>query len=233
MNKKEVKEAGEVTEGVARQYIYGPLLSHVLGYTGEVNEEEIRSLTKQNNYKSGDIIGKMGIEKTYDSLLRGRNGKVLTEVDALGSTVRQLGKVEPKSGENLSLTLDLDLQKIGESDFKGKKGAIVITEPKTGAVLGLYSSPSYDPNNFITGVNIDNLLNDSDHPLFNRAISGNYPPGSTFKIITSTAALETGAITRETKFEDTGVLQVGQFTFGNWYFNQYGRKEGILDIVGE
>jgi penicillin-binding protein 2 len=223
-------------ESITRQYMYGELFAHVLGYVGEASEEEIKDQRSElknsgKELESGDTVGKVGVEKTYDELLRGKDGKQLQEVDAAGTVVRTLGKVDPASGRPLTLSLDLELQKAAAAGLKDKKGAVVVTVPQTGEVLALYSSPSFDPNSFIRMQGTGAILSDSAQPLFNRSISGLYPPGSTFKIVIGLAALETGAISRETQIEDTGILQVGQFSFGNWYYLQYGRKEGIVDII--
>lgn len=223
-------EPADITEEVGREYVYRGVFAHVLGYTGEADENDIE---KSNSlYQTGDLIGKMGVEKTYDRHLRGQNGKELKEVDAVGKTVRILGKIAPIPGKNLSVTLDLDLQKAASEAMGGKIGAVIVEDPQNGELLVLYSSPSFDPNGFIRDKDVEKMFSDPDKPLYNRAISGEYPPGSTFKIVTAIAALENGVITKDTKIEDTGVLTVGTFSFGNWYFSQYGRKEGILDIIG-
>lgn len=216
-------------EDVARNYIFGDLTAHIIGYTGEVDEENI---TENAEYKAGDIVGKSGIEQEYDRILRGKDGKELIEVDALGQTVRTLGKIPPNVGNNITLTVDIELQKAIEEAFADKKGAVIVEDPNSGEILGLYSSPSFDPNKLIRGEDVEAIFADSRQPLFNRAIAGQYPPGSTFKILTALAALETGAISKDTRIEDTGILTVGKFSFGNWYFSQYGKKEGFLDIVG-
>lgn len=230
--KKPSSASGEFTEGIVRDYIYGSLFAHVVGFTGEVSEKETQN-SGTYIYKLGDIIGKSGIEKSYDEILRGIDGKELVEVDATGSKVRVMGRLSPKSGNNLNVTLDLKLQQVAFDALKDKKGAVVATKPATGEVLVLYSSPSFDPNNFIRGIGLDEILqNEDERPLFNRAIGGTYPPGSTFKIITAIAALESGSIDKNTEIEDTGVITVGAFSFGNWYFSRYGRKEGMLNIVG-
>lgn len=224
--------SGRLKENVAREYIYKDLTAHVLGYVGEAGRDDLDIVSgKSTAYKMGDIIGKTGIEKQYDYILRGIDGKELEEVDALGTTVRVLGRVEPQSGKNLPTTLDVNLQKSVSEAFKDKKGAAVAVNPITGEVLSLFSSPSFDPNNFIVGENLSLLLGNPDQPIFNRTISGSYPPGSTYKIVTALAALQNGAITAKTMFEDTGILKVGDFSFGNWYFLQYGRKEGMVDVV--
>ena len=222
----------EARESIEREYILGPLFAHVLGYTGEIDGEELKE-RKQTEKKLtiGDKVGKMGIEKSYDEILRGLDGKELVEVDALGNKIRVLGKVDATAGEPLYLTIDRSLQEIAQKELSDKKGAVIVTNPRSGEILVLYSSPSFDPNAFVKDKDIEKILNDSSQPLFNRSISGLYPPGSTFKIVTSIAALEYGVITQNTKIEDTGVLEIGQFSFGNWYFTQYGKKEGFVDIV--
>ncbi len=221
------------SESIERDYIYKKLFAHVIGFTGEVNNIELGNKRNAQTmpYQIGDRIGKIGIEKSYDDILRGRNGKELEEVDAIGNQVRVLGRIDPKPGGNLNLSLDLDLQRVAYEAMQDKKGAVVVEDPNTGSILALISTPSFDPNNFIKNEDLDKLLSDTNQPLFNRAISGLYPPGSTFKIVTSLAALETGSINASTMIEDTGILQVGSFSFGNWYFSQYGRKEGMVDIV--
>ncbi len=219
--------SGILREDVGRNYVFGDLLAHVIGYVGEIDKEEI----KNSHHKEGDIIGKSGVEREYDQILRGIDGKELLEVDALGQTVRTLGKVPPNVGKNITLTIDLELQKTVKEALGEKIGAVIVQNPLDGAVFALYSSPSFDPNKLMHGENIASIFGDEKQPLFNRVISGQYPPGSTFKILSALAALETGAITKETRIEDTGVLTIGQFSFGNWYFSQYGKKDGVLDVV--
>ncbi|PIS09565.1 hypothetical protein COT75_00955 [Candidatus Beckwithbacteria bacterium CG10_big_fil_rev_8_21_14_0_10_34_10] len=225
-----------------RYYLYPQETSHLLGYVGEATEEEI----KKYQLSLGDLIGKMGIEKQYDDVLRGKNGGVLIETDALGNEIREVKKIEPQTGTDIYLNLNLDLQKKALDLLKDKKGAIIVTQPKTGAVLALVSSPSFNPNLFtLKAENEDNassfedkrneeitkLFENSAQPMFNRAIAGLYPPGSTFKIVTAIAGLEEKKISKETKVEDTGEIKVGEYTYGNWYFRQYGQKEGELDLV--
>lgn len=223
--------SSSISESVTRQYTYGELFAHVIGYIGEVEQQDINDQEAKSRYVPGDMIGKSGVERVYDGKLRGKDGKELVEVDALGQTVRVLGRVEPVVGKPLTLSLSLPLQKIASTELSGRKGAVIATIPQTGEALVLYSSPSFDPNAFIRGENIEGIFTDEKRPLFNRAISGLYPPGSTFKIVVALAALESGAITKETRFEDVGIIHVGNFSFSNWYFTQYGKKEGSVDIV--
>ena len=215
-----------------RKYIYGPVLAHVLGYIGEISEEELgaEGLPVAG---LGDLVGKAGVEREYDFYLRGQDGGEIEEVDSNGEKVRVLGKVEPVEGQNLTLSIDLALQEKTFEVLEGKKGAVVISNPENGEILALVSSPSYDSNVFTENAEgaIKEILNNGDQPMFNRAISGLYPPGSTFKIVPALGALQEGKITAETEVEDNGVLKVGGLEFGNWYFKQYGRTDGMVDIV--
>ena len=221
--------SAKLREDVGRDYVFSDLFAHILGYIGEIDE---RDMEGNPGYKSGDIIGKSGIEKEYDRILRGIDGKELVEVDALGQLVRTLGKVPPNIGKNITLTVDIELQKKVAEVLGEKMGAVVVQNPVDGAILALYSSPSFDPNKLVQGINISGIFNNEKMPLFNRAITGQYPPGSIFKILSALAALETGAISKETRIEDIGVLTVGKFSFGNWYFSQYGKTDGFLNVVG-
>ncbi len=218
---------GKIAESVSRDYIYKEDNAHVIGFVAQANEQEIKS----HKQTLGGSLGKMGIEKAYDEILRGTDGKTLQEVDALGQVVRVLGNVDPVSGDNLTLSIDQNLQTIARHELEGKKGIVLAQNPKNGEILTLFSSPSFDPNKVIRNEDLESIFSDKNQPFFNRVITGLYPPGSTFKIITAIAALESGAINKNTKIEDTGILQVGQFSFGNWYFLQYGKKEGMVDII--
>lgn len=208
-----------------REYIYGDILAHVLGYIGEISAEEL----DDSSYEMGDIVGKMGIEKEYDALLRGKDGGIIVETDVLGKTVREIKKQEPQEGISLNLTLDLDLQKKAFAVLNERKGVIVISDPRIGAILALVSSPSFNPNK------IEEVFNNPNQSMFNRVISGLYPPGSIFKIVTSIAGLEEGKINSSTLIEDTGEIKIEkygkEYTYSNWYYTQYGKKEGMVDVV--
>lgn len=217
-------------EAVGRDYPYGPAFSHVVGYVGEISGDQLKEFRYQS-YRAGDVIGKMGIEDVKDREIRGTDGKELMETDALGQKVRRLGIKPPVAGDNLTLTLHRDLQLAAAAALGELPGAIIATIPSTGELLVLYSSPSFDPNALVRGEG-SAILQRTDQPLFDRAVSGQYPPGSTFKIITAVAALESRSISHDTYYEDTGVLTVGSFSFGNWYHSQYGKTEGSLNIVG-
>lgn len=223
-----------------RQYPYKEVFAHVIGYIGQISPEELKS-SKFSNYNSGDLIGKMGLEQEYESTLKGVDGKKLVEVDATGKTVRTLGTTDPIPGQDIMVTLDLKLQQaVYNAMDKVKHGAVVVEKPD-GEVLALVSKPSFDANLFTLPSNykpsgdfssIPQILGDSDNqPLLDRAISGTYPPGSTFKLVNAAAGLASHAIDENWEIQDTGVMQVGAFSFANWYFTGYGRTEGMVNIV--
>src|SRR3989338_1817668 len=143
-------------KSTTREYIYGPVLASVLGYLGEIGPEELDIIPPLKSpdsdiYKMKDIVGKMGIEKIYDAQLRGVDGREMFEVDAANQYIRTLGRVDSRVGDSLNLTLDLDLSKKAWELLKDKRGAVVVSEPESGAILVLYSSPSFDPNNILKG----------------------------------------------------------------------------------
>jgi penicillin-binding protein 2 len=219
-----------------REYLYPDIVSQVLGYTGELTQRELDdSYYKLRDYKSGDRVGRTGAEAVYEDRLRGRDGKELVEVDAQGKVLRTLGREKETPGEDITLSIDVALQASAAAAFpESKKGAVIVTKPGTGEILAMYSSPTFDLNEFSSGLTqqqYDSLANDPDQPLFDRALGGVYPPGSTFKIVLAIAALEEGAVTKDTIIDDVGVLTVGNFTFPNWYFLQYGKTEGPINIV--
>lgn len=167
-----------------------------------------------------------GVERQYEQILAGRDGKELVEVDALGKKLRTISTLAPTAGENLNLTIDGALQRIAFDQIKDKKGAVVATDPNTGAVLALVSSPSFNPEK------VADFLTAPEEPLFNRAISGTYPSGSTFKIVTAVAGLETGKIDENFQVDDPGILVIGSYKFPNWKFLRDGGLQGTLNVVG-
>ena len=203
-----------------RNYINNEFGAHMFGYVSEINDTELEKL-KSQGYKAGDIIGKFGLEKVYDRELRGSDGGGQVEVDVTGRPVQVLGKKEPIPGSNLTLTIDYRIQKAAETaideqlkylqtktEFVNAKAvAAVAMNPKTGEILAMVSRPAFNPNLFATGISTKdwNALNNNPfHPMDNKVISGEYPPGSTFKIVTGAAALELGKVTPEEKILDTG-----------------------------
>ncbi len=225
-----------------RSYPYKEVFSHVLGYIGQISQEELGE-ARFSNYRGGDLIGKMGIEQEYEEVLKGDNGKQLVEINSLGENVRKLGQTDPISGNNITTTLDLSLQKAGFEAVKDiKRGAVIVTTP-VGEVLALISKPSFDPNLFTLGQNykpasessslsLEDILTDGNsQPLLNRAISGVYPPGSTFKLVVAAAGLSSEIIDENFEVEDTGSIHVGDFSFSNWYFTQHGKTDGTVNVV--
>jgi len=204
-----------------RHYPYGESAAHVLGYVGRISEQEQQALEAREelgNYRGTPVIGKQGIEKRWESTLHGRTGLNEVEVTATGRPVRTLREIPAEPGQNLTLALDIDLQRVAEAQFAGKRGALVAIAPQTGEVLALVSAPSFDPNLFIDGIDVDNwkALNESpDHPLINRPLSSTYPIGSTYKPFVALAALELGKRTPEQVIADPGYFELGEQRFRN------------------
>lgn len=218
---------------ISRKYILGSSAAHLVGYISEVREDEI-GCEEGQCYAGGQVIGRTGVEKSFEGRLRGRDGGRLLEMNAMGEVVRELGVNEPERGEDVTLSIDARLQRLAAEAIGERTGSIVAID-LTGKVLALYSSPSYDPNLFTVNPNpskLETLLTDEDKQYFlDRPLSGVYPPGSVFKMVTAYAGLETGKITPTTLIEDTGEIKVGEYRYGNWYFDQYGRTEGELNLV--
>lgn len=203
---------------VSREYIYGSNGSHLIGYLGKLNPEQ----SKKPEFRDVPLqafIGQWGIEKLFDKTLRGTAGQRIIEVNALGREIRLLRENPPVKGTDLTLSLDIALQREAEKAFEGKMGALVAVKPGTGEILGLVSAPSFDPNKFAKGISYDewvSLSQDKKLPMLNRAIQSQYPPGSTFKIITAVAGLEEEAIDDHTKVDCKGGISYGKWTFGCW-----------------
>ena len=201
-----------------RAYNYGNLASHLIGYIGEVDENELKQ-SKDVPYRMGSLIGKYGVESRWEDDLKGIDGGYQIEVDVLGREIKPLRNVEPFPGNNLILTIDLELQKVAEEAFQDKNGALIAMDPKTGRILAMVSRPSFDPNLFarnISPLEWKSLLENPHHPLQNKGIQGQYPPGSVFKIITAIAGLESGAITPDTQLNCTGIYSYGNRDFRCW-----------------
>ncbi len=200
----------EIKARLFRSYPQGEVASHAIGYIGRINDADVKRIDEQNltaNYKGTDHIGKLGIEGAYEKELHGETGSEQVEIDAGGRAIRALARSEPISGNNLVVTLDLKLQKIAEEAFQEYKGALVAIDPKTGEVLALVSKPGFDPNLFVDGIdpqNWDALNNSPDKPLNNRALRGQYPPGSTIKPFMALAALEYKKRSPEFTISDPG-----------------------------
>ena len=200
----------EIKARLFRSYPQGEVASHAIGYIGRINEADVKRIEAADlarNYKGTDHIGKLGIEGAYEKELHGTTGTEQVEIDAGGRAIRALARHEPISGNNLVVTLDLELQRIAEEAFQDYRGALVAIDPKTGEVLALVSKPGYDPNLFVDGIdpqNWDALNNSPDKPLNNRALRGQYPPGSTIKPFMALAALDYKKRSPEFAISDPG-----------------------------
>lgn len=218
-----------------RIYKYGKLAAHVLGYIGQVNPKQLDNPAfKEAGYKAGDIIGQGGLEAVYDKILRGEDGMRRVIVDSRGRPIADLETKEPIRGQDITTTLDVDLQKVAEDQFYSKKetGAAVALNPQNGEILAMVSVPSFDPNVFARNVvssesrkEVAAIVNDPLHPMYNKAIQGTYPTGSTWKIMMATAALEEGVITtKSSRIVCGGGIQVGN------RFVHCGSNHGAPDI---
>ena len=204
-----------------------------IGYRQIADKNDLKNDTCQYKLQLGSRTGKKGIEKLFDCELRGRSGKKLVEIDAQGQYLKTVDVIPPASGDKIQLALDFELQKKSYELVKKVKAAIVVTNPKTGEILVNISSPSFNSQDFEdnSNNNIKSYLTSKDNPLFNRVTEGTYPPGSLFKLVVATAGLEEKVIDEKTEIEDKGSIKVGAATFGNWYYLQYGKVEGMVDIV--
>lgn len=204
-----------------REYPQGEAAAHVIGYVGRISESDVASLEEKgtlSNYRGTSIIGKKGIEKTWEEVLHGQTGIEEVEVTASGRPVRVLSRIDPVPGADLQLSIDIGLQKVAEAQFEGRRGALVAIEPKTGEVLAFVSAPSFDPNLFVDGIDVENWrkLNESpDRPLINRPLFGTYPIGSTYKPFVALAALELGKRSAIEKIYDPGYFEFGGQRFRN------------------
>jgi penicillin-binding protein 2 len=214
----------EIHTEAVRSYPHGAALAHVLGYTRELTAEQLKEKRKQG-YRLGDVIGQMGVEKAYEKLLRGEWGGQQVEVDGKGRPIRVLGEKQAKAGNDIKLTIDLNVQKAADKALKGRDGVIVALDPNNGAVLAMVSHPTFDPNVFskqkLSKKDWQSIQGDN-HPLLNRAISSAYPPASTFKIVTTAAGLESGKFSPNTVLQTYGSLTVGGVTFGEWNHAGFG-----------
>ena len=204
-----------------RRYHYPYLASHVIGYMGEITQDQLKDPT-YINHRLGDWTGQYGIEKEFEPYLHGRRGQQVVEVNASGRVLKVIDYTPPDPGNNLHLTIDLGLQEAAQEALGDQVGAVVAVDPNTGEILAMASTPTYNQSNFVMGISRENwkeLLDNPLHPLENRAVSGQYPPGSTFKIISAAAALEEGVVTPETR-----IMCPGSFTLGNQVYNCWKRS---------
>ena len=210
-----------------RNYLYELNASHLIGYLGEINLDELKS-GDYPNLRGGDYIGKFGVERTQESFLRGEPGGRQVEVNANGQIMRVLQTVSPKPGRNVHLTLDRELQQRAEELLEGVAGAAVAVEPASGEILAMASSPSFNQNAFVSGIGTgvwEALISHPFRPLENKAIQGEYPPGSTFKIVTALAGLEEKVIDEGTTFDCAGFLPFAGRDYRCWKKEGHGRVD--------
>ncbi len=211
----------EIKARLFRNYPFGELASHVIGYIGRVNQAEKKAMEDwddetQTNYKGTEYIGKLGIEQSFEEQLHGVTGVDSVETSAAGRAMRKLSSSPSTPGNTVKLSIDIKLQKMVEDLFGDRRGALVALDPKTGEVLAFVSKPTFDPNLFVEGIDSESwqALNESpDKPLLNRALRGTYPPGSTYKPFMALAALETGKRTPEQTIQDPGFFMFGGHRF--------------------
>ena len=210
-----------------RSYEAPSFAAHLLGYLGEIGQTQLKDINHLD-YKPGDFLGKYGVEMKWEEFLKGQRGGRQVEVDSAGRRLSTLQEMSPVPGHNLILTLDSRLQLIAEDALKGQAGAIVAMDPNTGDILAIVSSPSFDQNRFVIGLTPEEwqaIVNDPLHPLTNKAIQGQYPPGSTFKPVVLAAALENGLVNPDTSFDCWGRYRLGNQTYRCWRKGGHGRLD--------
>lgn len=244
----------EIVTDYKRIYPLGEKFAHASGYLGVVNEKEVGTVDPYCPLKgirpSGSLVGVSGLEEYYDCELRGSDGEQLVEVNTLGDSVRILGIKNPTPGSDLTTSINAGLQEEiskyfkmpdmvnGKTVYTNKHGAAVVTGID-GRIMAFYSEPSFDPNLLIGNIEgvsensatLSALFKSPDLPFFNRVIGGTFHPGSVFKPLVALAALEEGAINKAYRYVDSGHVTVNGFTYNNWYFTEYGRTEGEIDLT--
>ncbi|MDD4135826.1 MAG: penicillin-binding transpeptidase domain-containing protein [Candidatus Shapirobacteria bacterium] len=214
-----------------RYYPYGESMSLITGYVGKINENDQTENKCGIKLDNDEVVGRGGVESFLDCQIRGIDGRRLIEVDAKGKYVRELGRQEPVVSSDLNLSIDAYWQDKIYKMLGGKKAVVIMSEPKTGKIITMVSSPSFDANFFSYDVDqrkIGEYLSDNNNlPLMNRAIAGRFSPGSVFKIVMATAGLESGVINKDTQIEDTGIFKVGDYSYRTWS----GVTDGMVDVV--
>lgn len=222
-----------IDEGLIRTYPYKQYTAHPLGYVGSVSEKDLQESDAPLLQVPGFKIGKSGFEKTYDESLRGTEGNLTYEVNAYGRIMREIEKKDGEKGKDLDLTIDIRLQQKAYEAFGNESGAAVVLNVHTGEILAFVSVPSFDPNLFVDGISIKNwntLLYDEKTPMTDKAVSGQYSPGSTFKIVVALAALEAGVINEKTTSFCSGKMKLGDHLFHCWRHSGHGRQT-LVDAI--
>jgi penicillin-binding protein 2 len=215
---------------MTRYYPYGELFAHVIGYVGRINDRELKNINK-DVYAGTNLIGKIGIEKSYEDLLHGIPGNESVEADAHGNVLRHLGRKDPVRGNDLYLSIDYGLQMVASEQLAGRRGAIVAMDPHTGEILAMVSSPSFNPNLFVSGISSKDyvaLRDNLDQPLYNRSLQGVYPPGSTIKPVEGLGGINYGVIDWSTAINDPGYFHLpgDSHKFRDWKKTGH----GIVDL---
>lgn len=232
-----------------RQYTSGSVASHILGYAGRINQEEYEK--NKDSYDINDIIGKTGIESVFEKYLKGTNGIKQIDMGVDGTSSGEYVAKEAVAGSNIVLTIDANLQKIVENTlaaniqkiasggfgktYDAQAGSVVVMNVKNGEVLAMASYPDYDPSLFVDGISVENWNNyntNPNKPLINKAMQASYAPGSTFKMVSAIAGLESGAVSTTEKINDTGVYELGGMRWNCWYYTDYHTGHGWLDVSG-
>ncbi len=233
-------EGVEVEAQLVRYYPHGELFAHTIGYVGRINERELTSFDDETyrRYSGTHSIGKIGVEKYYEDQLLGEVGTQHVEVNAHGRALRTLERIDPAPGKDLHLFIDIQLQRTAAEALQGQRGAVVAIEVATGGVLAMVSTPSYDPNLFVTGISYQNYkdLNESpDLPLLNRTIQGQYPPGSTLKPMLGLGGLESGVITPQWRIRDPGFFQLDNnvHKYRDWKKHGHGNQVDLRQAIIE
>lgn len=233
------KNPQSVTIAYERRYTHPVALSQLIGYVGSVSPED---LAADQSLRLSDTVGKLGLEKQFQNILRGQRGSKVYEINALGKKQQLLAQTPSVAGGILHTTLDPYISEVAHAALGDKRGAVVVLDGDTAEVLSLVSAPTFDASFFSTKhtdseeerARVSTIQSFFSHPqqlFFNRALSGAYPPGSIFKLITALAGLEGNKIERSTTVLDEGVLTVGEYSYANWYFTQFGGKEGEINIT--
>lgn len=218
-----------IATNARRNYIYDPLAAHLIGYLGEITEKELSGKNYPHK-RGGDMVGRAGVEKTFESELSGTPGARIVQVSATGQVMRVIDREPAKAGHNLYLTIDSDLQEKAESLLADQVGAVVAMDPDTGEVLAMASSPGFRQAAFVDGLSDKAwraLTTDPERPLRNKAVQGKYPPASTYKIVTAMAALEEGVMGRNTEVFCPGYMRFGNRIYRCWKLGGH----GTMDIV--
>lgn len=221
----------QIKAQLIRYYPLGPSFADVIGYVGRINQKELNEID-QTNYAATNFIGKLGIEAQYEKQLHGKVGYQQVETDATGRTVRVLKRIPPTPGDNLYLSVDSQLQIAAESALGDNNGAVIVIQPNTGEILAMVSKPTYDPNVFVQGMSsqeFNDLENAQGHPLFNRALRGQYPFGSTIKPFVALEALASGTITQNYSIYDPGHFSLPNTTHVYRDWKKYGH--GTVDVT--